>query len=146
MIYIFIDCISGSHGIWSIPHNNCITGNIFHHVTFNVTCISCVFILINAFVTITIERSHRTTFFSTICVITITESIILFDIIIRHFRNLILIVGNIEVDSHTPVFVLERNSVNTEFPSFICHFPGIHVANLITISITDSGRHLYLWL
>ena len=141
MIYILVESISGSYGSCSIPHNNRIAGNIFHHVAIGITCIRGIFILTNAFVTITIERTHRTSFFSTVCIFTIVEGIVFFGIVIRHFRNLVLVVGDVEVESNTPVSVFKRDCINTEFPPFIRHLSRIHVADFITISITDTSWH-----
>ena len=43
MIYILVESISGSYGSCSIPHNNRIAGNIFHHVAIGITCIRGIF-------------------------------------------------------------------------------------------------------
>ena len=146
MVNIFIDSISGSYGSISIPHHNRRTGNIFHDIALRITCIGSVFVLVNPFITITIERTHRTTFFSAVSIITIVETVVFLGIIIRHLRYLILIMSEINIESHTPVFVLKRNCIYTKFPTFVRHFSGVHIADLISVSITDSGRHLYFLL
>ena len=141
MVYILVESISGSYGSCSIPHNNRVTGNIFHHVAICITCIRSIFILANTFVAIAVERTHRTSFFSTVCIDAITEGIVFFGIVIRHFRNLVLVVSDVKVEPYTPVFIFKRDGINTEFPTFIRHLSGIHVADFIAISITNTSWH-----
>ena len=143
MINIFINSITRTYLLSTILHNNWFTVHIIHNISLFISCISSLLILIDSFVTITIERTKRASLFNANSILTIFKGIRLRIHCFRQFGNFVRVTAQVNIGTNTPIFLFIQYTIDTGLPSFI-----LHSSRVVPFILREScsSRHFRFFL